>query len=61
MIDRETGLVALRAENRERMRGNALAADQFVKMDGHWYFRQRKSMVDWFDFRHASATKPTTL
>jgi len=25
--------------------------DQFVKMDGHWYFRQRKLMVDWIDAR----------
>ena len=25
--------------------------DQFVKMDGHWYFRQRKLMVDWIDNR----------
>ena len=25
--------------------------DQFVKMDGHWYFRQRKLMVDWIDTR----------
>jgi hypothetical protein len=25
--------------------------DQFVKMDGHWYFRQRKLMVDWIDDR----------
>jgi hypothetical protein len=25
--------------------------DQFVKMDGHWYFRQRKLMVDWVDNR----------
>jgi hypothetical protein len=23
--------------------------DQFVKMDGHWCFRQRKLMVDWVD------------
>ena len=30
-------------------------------MDSYWYFRRRKLMVDWFDFRHASATKPTTL
>ena len=25
--------------------------DQFVKMDGHWYFRQRKLLVDWIDNR----------
>jgi hypothetical protein len=25
--------------------------DQFVKIDGHWYFRQRKLMVDWIDNR----------
>jgi hypothetical protein len=25
--------------------------DQVVKMDGHWYFRQRKLMVDWIDNR----------
>jgi hypothetical protein len=25
--------------------------DQFVKVDGHWYFRQRKLMVDWIDNR----------
>lgn len=25
--------------------------DHFVKMDGHWYFRQRKLMVDWIDSR----------
>jgi ketosteroid isomerase-like protein len=25
--------------------------DHFVKMDGHWYFRQRKLMVDWIDNR----------
>jgi hypothetical protein len=25
--------------------------DQFEKMDGHWYFRQRKLMVDWIDNR----------
>ena len=25
--------------------------DQVVKMDGHWYFRQRKLMVDWIDDR----------
>jgi hypothetical protein len=23
--------------------------DHFVKMDGHWYFKQRKLMVDWID------------
>jgi hypothetical protein len=25
--------------------------DQLVKMDGHWYFRQRKLMVDRIDDR----------
>jgi hypothetical protein len=25
--------------------------DLFVKTDGHWYFRQRKLMVDWIDNR----------
>ena len=25
--------------------------DQFVKIDGHWYLRQRKLMVDWIDNR----------
>jgi ketosteroid isomerase-like protein len=25
--------------------------DQFVKTDGHWYFRKRKLMVDWIDDR----------
>jgi hypothetical protein len=25
--------------------------DQLVKMDGHWYFRQRELMVDWIDDR----------
>jgi hypothetical protein len=25
--------------------------DQFVKMDGDWYFRQRKLMVEWIDNR----------
>ena len=25
--------------------------DHFVKMDGCWYFRQRKLMVDWIDNR----------
>lgn len=25
--------------------------DQFLKMDGHWYFQQRKLMVDWIDHR----------
>jgi hypothetical protein len=25
--------------------------DQFVKIDGHWRFRQRKLMVDWIDDR----------
>ncbi|SMG48982.1 nuclear transport factor 2 family protein [Paraburkholderia susongensis] len=29
--------------------------DHFVKMDGHWYFRQRKLMVDWIDNRPLSA------
>jgi hypothetical protein len=29
--------------------------DQFVKMDGHWYFRQRKLMVDWIDNRPLGA------
>ena len=61
MIDRETSLLALRAETESESRGNAPAAAQFVKMDGYWYFRRRKLIVDWFDFRHASATKPTTL
>jgi ketosteroid isomerase-like protein len=23
--------------------------DHFAKMDGHWYFQQRKLMVDWID------------
>jgi hypothetical protein len=25
--------------------------DQFVKIDGHWCFRQQKLMVDWIDDR----------
>jgi hypothetical protein len=50
---------ALKTERESR--GNAPAAAQFVRMDGYWYFRRRKLMVDWFDFRHASATKPTRL
>ena len=29
--------------------------DHFVKMDGHWYFRQRKLMVDWIDNRPLGA------
>lgn len=29
--------------------------DHFVKLDGHWYFRQRKLMVDWIDTRRMGA------
>jgi len=29
--------------------------DHFVKMDDHWYFRQRKLMVDWIDNRPMGA------
>jgi hypothetical protein len=53
MIDRETSLLALRAENRERI-ARQCASRRPIREDG-------KLMVDWFDFRHASATKPTTL
>jgi hypothetical protein len=31
------------------------ALDHFVKMDGHWYFRQRKLTVDWIDNRPLGA------
>jgi SnoaL-like domain len=29
--------------------------DHFVKMDGQWYFKQRKLMVDWIDNRPLGA------
>jgi hypothetical protein len=31
-------------------------SDHFVKMDGHWYFQQRKLMVDWIDNRPLGAS-----
>jgi hypothetical protein len=41
--------------NRNLMIASIRYLDHFVKMDGHWYFRQRKLMVDWIDNRPLSA------
>ena len=38
-------------QSRSLMIASIRYLDQFVKMDGHWYFRQRKLMVDWIDNR----------
>ena len=41
--------------NRSLMTASIRYLDHFVKMDGHWYFRQRKLMVDWIDNRPLGA------
>ena len=38
-------------QSRSLMIASIRYLDQFVKMDGHWYFRQRKLTVDWIDNR----------
>lgn len=43
--------VKVDGQNRNLMIASIRYLDQFVKMDGHWYFRQRKLMVDWIDNR----------
>lgn len=43
--------VKVDGQTRSLMIASIRYLDQFVKMDGHWYFRQRKLMVDWVDNR----------
>ena len=47
--------VKVDGQNRSLMIASIRYLDQFVKMDGHWYFRQRKLMVDWIDNRPLGA------
>ncbi len=41
--------------NRSLMIASIRYLDHFVKMDGQWYFKQRKLMVDWIDNRPLGA------
>jgi hypothetical protein len=41
--------VKVDGSNRTLMIASIRYLDQFVKLDGHWYFKQRKLMVDWID------------
>jgi SnoaL-like domain len=43
--------VKVEGQTRSLMIASIRYLDQFVKMDGYWYFRQRKLMVDWIDNR----------
>ena len=43
--------VKVDGQTRSLMIASIRYLDQFVKMDGHCYFRQRKLMVDWVDNR----------
>jgi hypothetical protein len=43
--------VKVDGQSRSLMIASIRYLDQFVKMDGHWYFRQRKLMVDRIDNR----------
>lgn len=43
--------VKLDGSRRTLMIASIRYLDHFVKIDGHWYFRQRKLMVDWIDER----------
>ena len=47
--------VKVDGQSRSLMIASIRYLDQFVKMDGHWYFRQRKLMVDWIDNRRLEA------
>ena len=43
--------VKVDGDHRSLMIASIRYLDHFVKMDGYWYFRQRKLMVDWIDNR----------
>jgi hypothetical protein len=43
--------VKLDGSRRTLMIASIRYLDHFVKIDGHWYFQQRKLMVDWIDER----------
>jgi hypothetical protein len=47
--------VKVDGSNRSLMIASIRYLDRFVKMDGHWYFRQRNLMVDWIDNRPLAA------
>jgi ketosteroid isomerase-like protein len=43
--------VKVDGQNRSLMIASIRYVDHFVKLDGRWYFQQRKLMVDWIDNR----------
>jgi ketosteroid isomerase-like protein len=43
--------VKVDGSNRGLMIASIRYLDHFVKMEGHWYFQQRKLMVDWIESR----------
>jgi hypothetical protein len=47
----------VKADDTERsvMIASIRYVDDFVKVDGHWYFRKRRLMVDWTDIRPLGA------
>lgn len=47
--------VKVDGSNRSLMVASIRYLDHFVKIDGRWYFQQRKLMVDWIDSRPLGA------
>jgi hypothetical protein len=47
--------VKVDGQGRNLMIASIRYLDHFVKIDGHWYFKQRKLMVDWIDNRPLGA------
>ena len=48
--------VKVDGSRRDLMIASIRYLDHFVKMDGHWHFRQPKLMVDWIDNRPLGAS-----